>query len=111
VNKVKILLIQTIGLNREPLISISFLWYIFNVYINIKYALLLMGENAKSFNGFGSFSAYVAYSIFFTFIPHLLCMEKGKHDFFGVKILNDLIVLVPVFAMHYALSGVVLGRW
>ena len=98
---------QISGLNGEPVILLSFAWYIFNVYTHVKYGLSL-SDDAKSFGGFDSIEAFMLSAVFFTFAPHLLCIEKGKHYFFGTKFLNDAIIIIPAFLLHYVLSGVIL---
>ncbi len=95
------------GLNGDPIILISFFWYIFNVVIHINHGLSL-DKNSKSFSGFDSIEGFMFSAVVFTFLPHLLCIEKGKHDFLGHKFINNAIIIIPAFLLHYVFSGVIL---
>ncbi len=107
VGNVKAKIVRVTGLNGDPIILISFLWYLFNVYIHVSHGLSF-DSDTKDFSGFDSFEGFMLSAVLFTFIPHLLCMEKGKHDFLGVKVVNEAIILIPAFLLHYVLSGVIL---
>ena len=104
---VKTKLIRVSGLNGEPIIFLSFLWYICNVYIHVSHGLSFE-NNTKDFSGFDSIEGFMFSAVVFTFMPHLLCMEKGKHNFLGIKFINDAIIIFPVFLLHYVLSVVIL---
>ncbi|WP_422464162.1 hypothetical protein [Endozoicomonas sp. ALB115] len=106
-SKIRQKIINITGLNGDPVILLSFFWYIFNVLVSVNYVLPIDAK-AESYGGFESIEAYMAYAFLFTFVPHILCMEKGVHDFFGVKFLNDAFILIPAFTLHCSLSAVVL---
>lgn len=106
-NRFQRILLNLTGLKSSPVIVLSFAWYIVNVVIYIANGISL-DPTSDNFEGFDSFEAYTAASILFTFVPHLLCMEKGKHDLLGIKFLDDAIIVIPSFLMHYVLSAVIL---
>ncbi|MDP5190415.1 hypothetical protein [Rheinheimera baltica] len=105
--RLKAILLETTGLNKNPVVALSFIWYIFNVVVYITHGITL-DPKSTDFEGFDSFEGYMLAAVFFTFVPHLLCMERGKHNFFGIKHLNDAVILVPTFLLHYILSAVIL---
>jgi len=92
----------------KPIIFLSFVWYLFNVVIHINYGLDFPKGNEIGFGGFQYIESYFMYSLFFTFIPHILCMEKGKHNFLGNKYITDAIIVSVSFAWHFAISNAIL---
>jgi len=104
--KIKLKLMKVIGLDGDLIIALSFLWYLFNVCVFLRY-MLIDRADVENFR-FGGYEGWLLISVLFTFVPHILCMEKGKHDIFGAVSITSFIFVFVGFLFHYSLSTAVL---
>ena len=99
ISKLKYLFFQISGVGN-PIIFVSFIWYVFNAIMHVYHGL----DFKTGMGGFQNIESFFAYSLLLTYVPHALCMEKGKHDFLGNTFMTDVVIVSVVFFCHSGLS-------